>query len=194
VSEPASELEPPTSFRTRDFKPVAPELRPRRFRQAARVIITDGEAALLLADTDPGLPGSRWWLTTGGGIDPGERPVQAAVRELAEETGLLAEESQLLGPVAIRTVVHGYSDQILSQTEHFFLLQVDARFDVSPAGLTPDEQLTLDGWAWHSLTELADLADPVWPVNLVELIALAQVPQLWPVHLGEIEESTLQVG
>ncbi|MFZ0530800.1 MAG: NUDIX domain-containing protein [Propionicimonas sp.] len=181
-------------FRTRRFEPVAPELRPRRFRRAARVIVTDGEATLLLADTDPGLPGSRWWFTTGGGIDAGESPVEAAARELAEETGLVVDPVVLLGPVAIRTVIHGYSDQVLSQTEHFFVLRVEARFEVSPAGLTADEQVTLDGWAWHPLGELGRLGDPVWPENLVELVALAAQPGLWPVELGDVEESTLPVN
>lgn len=181
-------------FRTRRFEPVPPELRPHRSRSAVRVIITDGESALLLADTDPGLPGSRWWVTPGGGIDPGETPLAAAVRELAEETGLVAEPDQLLGPVAVRTVVHGYSDQVLSQAESFFLLLVVAPFEVEQSGLTADELITLDGWGWLPLAGLADLPEPVWPANLAELVALGSRPKVWPVDLGDIEESTLPVG
>ena len=41
------------------------------------------------ADTDPGVPGSRWWVTPGGGVDPGESEEEAAVRELAEETDMV---------------------------------------------------------------------------------------------------------
>jgi len=129
-------------FRTRRFQPVPAQLRPRRHRQAARVVVTDSERALLLADTDPGLPGTRWWVTPGGGIDPGESPRQAAVRELAEETGLVVPPDSLLGPVAVRTVVHGYSDQVLSQVESFFVLFTAQPFEVRPAGLTADEQIT----------------------------------------------------
>jgi 8-oxo-dGTP pyrophosphatase MutT (NUDIX family) len=180
-------------FRTRRFQAVAPELRPRRSRSAARVIITDGRSVLLLADTDPGLPGTRWWVTPGGGIDPGETALAAAVREVEEETGLVVEAGQLLGPVATRTVVHGYSDQVLSQTEAFFLLLVAETFDPDAAGLTPDEQITLDGWAWHPLDDLVRVPEPVWPADLVALVALGTTPDQWPVDLGRVEESTLPV-
>jgi len=180
-------------FRTRRFQAVAPELRPRRSRTAARVIITDGHSVLLLADTDPGLPGTRWWVTPGGGIDEGETPLEAAVREVEEETGLVVDAARLLGPVATRTVVHGYSDQVLSQAECFFVLLVPEAFDPDATGLTPDEKITLDGWAWHPLDELASVPEPVWPSDLVRLVALGTTPDHWPVDLGRVEESTLPV-
>jgi 8-oxo-dGTP pyrophosphatase MutT (NUDIX family) len=183
----------PEPFRTRRFVPVAPELRPRRHREAARVVITDSRLVLLLADTDPGLPGSRWWVTPGGGIDAGESALQAAVREVSEETGLVVEPERLIGPVAERLVVHGYSDQVLSQRESFFVLRVDAPFEVSPAGLTEAERLTLDGCEWLPLEGLAQLDEPVWPANLAELVRLAARPRSWPVDLGVMEESTLPV-
>jgi 8-oxo-dGTP pyrophosphatase MutT (NUDIX family) len=178
-------------FRTRRFQAVAPELRPHRSRSAARVIITDGASVLLLADTDPGLPGTRWWVTPGGGIDPGETPLIAAVREIEEETGLVVDAARLLGPIATRTVVHGYSDQVLSQTEAFFVLTVAETFDPDAAGQTPDEQITLDGWAWHPLDDLARIPEPVWPSDLAALAALGTTPERWPVDLGRVEESTL---
>lgn len=181
-------------FRTRRFVPVPPAERPHRHRDAARVVVTDGTSVLMLADTDPGLPGTRWWVTPGGGIDPGESPRQAGVRELAEETGLVADPARLLGPVALRTVVHGYSDQVLSQREWFFIVRVDAPFAVAPAGLTADEQLTLDGCEWWPLERLGTLPEPVWPANLAEVVELADRADAWPVDLGVIEESTLAVG
>lgn len=179
-------------FRTRSFVPVPPSQRPRRSRRAVRVIVTDGEAVLLFADTDPGVPGSRWWVTPGGGIDAGESETEAALRELAEETGLRAAASALIGPVMRRVVVHGYSDQICTQSEAFYVLRVP-RFAVDVRGHTADEQLTLAGHAWWPVDQLGSLAEPVWPAVLPAVLALAERPGDWPWQMGEIEESTVGV-
>jgi 8-oxo-dGTP pyrophosphatase MutT (NUDIX family) len=181
-------------FRSRTFRPVPAELRPRRHRRAARVVVLCEQAVLMLADTDPGIPGSRWWVTPGGGIDPGETSAQAAVREVAEETGLMIAVADLVGPVAVREVVHGFSDQVLSQQETFFVLRLEQRFTPTSDGFTADERITLAGWSWLRLADLADQPHPVWPGNLIELVELAEVPHRWPLDLGVIEESTLPVG
>jgi 8-oxo-dGTP pyrophosphatase MutT (NUDIX family) len=180
-------------FRTRGFRPVPAELRPHRRRAAARALVVTAGCVLLLRDTDPGLPGSRWWVTPGGGIDPGEDAVRAVIRELFEETGLVASPAGLLGPVAVRDVTHGYSDQVLHQREDFFVLRLPERIDPDPGGLTAEEQVTLDGWAWQPLDGLAEVAEPVWPANLADLVALADLPDAWPLDLGHVEESTVPV-
>ena len=180
-------------FRTRTFRPVPPAERPHRTRRGVRVVVTDGEAVLLFLDTDPGLPGSRWWATPGGGLDPGESERAAAVRELAEETGLVVHEDALVGPVMRRVVVHGYSDQVCEQSEAFFVLTT-GRFDLVTDGRTEAEHLTLQGHAWLPRAALADQAHPVWPDGLAELVALARRPREWPWELGRVEESTLPVG
>lgn len=181
------------SFRTRRFTPVPPAERPHRSRRATRVIVTDGAAVLLFADTDPGIAGSRWWVTPGGGIDPGETALDAGVRELFEETGLRVAASDLVGPVMTRVVVHGYSDQVLTQHETFYVL-VTSAFVPDTSRHTADEQLTLAGHRWVALDALAGLDHPVWPANLPDLVALAEQPHAWPLELGRVEESTLPVG
>lgn len=179
-------------FRTRSYTPVPASERPHRSRNGARVVVTDGSHVLLMADTDPGIPGSQWWVTPGGGVDAGETPRQAAVRELAEETGLLVDAGQLLGPVAVRDVVHGYSDQVLHQHESFFVL-FTARFEVDTAGQTEGEQLTIAGHGWHPIESLDDEPAPVWPSGIARLIMAAAMPREWPIQLGTVEESTVPV-
>lgn len=156
--------------------------------------MTDFERVLMLQDTDPGVPDSAWWMTPGGGIDAGESELQAAVRELAEETGAVVEPSALAGPLLRRLVIHGYSDQVLAQQETFYLHQVPAPFELDTSGFTDDEKLTVGGWDWLPLAGLTDSGLPVWPADLPELIDLARRPDQWPVDRGVVEESTVDAG
>lgn len=181
-------------FRSRSFVKVEPQSRPTRSRRAVRVLVTDGASALLFSDSDPGVPGLRWWITPGGGIDPGETTLQAAVRELGEETGLVVAASDLAGPLISRFVVHGYSDQVLGQAEEFYLLRVPAPFDLDTSGFTEDEKVTIGGWAWLPIDGLAEVAEPVWPADLADLLALADNPDAWPRDYGVVEESTVEAG
>lgn len=179
-------------FRSRDFRPVAPADRPRKTRRGARVIVTDGTHVLLFADTDPGVPGSRWYITPGGGIDPGESPLEAAVRELHEETGLVVAPGDLVGPVMRRVAVHGYSDQICAQSEDFFVLSTK-QFTPDISGHTLDEQTTLAGHAWVPITDLDEVGIPVWPVALRAILDHAASERgVW--DMGEVEESTVPVS
>lgn len=183
-----------TSERT--FVVVPPDERPRRQRRTARVLLVDDhDRVLLFADTDPGLAGSSWWITPGGGIEADESDRAAAVRELAEETGLVVSESDLLGPLMVRHVVHGYTDVVIEQEDVFFACWVPA-FDVSAAGHTEEEKLTMTGHRWWTRGEFAVSHEEVWPTDLPELWADADARRtagqpLPPAAGGSVEESTV---
>ena len=150
--------------RTRSYTPVEnPADRPRVSRTTVRVLLLnpDGDT-LLFEDSDPGLNDTRWWVTPGGGIDPGETETQAAVREVAEETGFVLSPDDLLGPVARRHVVHGDSDQVIEQDEAFYLAQVET-VDVDVSAHTAEEQITFKGYRWFSTEDLRTTDDWVWP-------------------------------
>ena len=172
---------------------VEPALRVRRHRRAARVLlIDDQDRTLLFQDSDPLLDGTRWWITPGGGIDPGETEIDAAIREVAEETGLIITVGELLGPLARGVAVHGYSDRIVEQTEVFFAVRVSA-FEVDVAGHTQDEKLTMTSHHWFTRSDLLATADWIWPEALPEVWALLDQPERWPVDLGVHEQSTVPV-
>lgn len=194
----AAQAADPTSVRT--FVPVPPEERPRRTRRTARVLLVDDrDRTLLFSDSDPGLPGRRWWMTPGGGVDPGETDVAAAVRELAEESGLRVAESDLLGPLLVRTVVHGYTDVIIEQEDVFYACWT-AAFEVSDAGHTEEEKITMAEHRWWGRNELATTDEEIWPAVLPEVWADADVRRLEaaagrparpPTDGGRVEESTV---
>lgn len=158
--------------------------RPVRRRQGARVIVLSGDLILLQGDTDPGILGSRFWQVPGGGVDDGESTRAAAVRELFEETGLTVAPEELEGPIATRTVTHGYSDRILVQDETFYRLRTVA-FEPVDAALTTAERARRVATAWFPLT---GLPEPVWPAEVHEL-ASWRGPDA--IDLGAVEESTV---
>lgn len=179
----------------RTLRPVAPELRPLRVRRTARVLLVDDRDRLLLfAGTDPGIAGSRWWETPGGGIDPGESERQAAVRELFEETGVRVTEPELLGPVMTRRVVHGYTDVVVSQEDVFFACWVPS-FEVSDDGHTAEERQVMTAHRWWTREALGSTTEALWPAGVLALWAEADTrrtaPATPPLDGGDVEESTV---
>jgi 8-oxo-dGTP pyrophosphatase MutT (NUDIX family) len=176
----------------RTFRPVDPASRPVRVRRTARVLLVDDAGRLLLfCDSDPGLPGTTWWITPGGGVEPGETDLEGAVREVAEETGLAVDPDRFRGPLARRHVRHGYTDVVVVQDEVFFAATVPA-FDVDVAGHTEEERLTMTAHRWWTREELAGTTETVWPESVLDLWDRmdAGAPE---VDLGTQEESTVPV-
>lgn len=168
--------------------------RPVLRRTTARVLIVDpNDHVLLLEDSDPSAPGApSVWITPGGGLEGDETPEMAAIRELAEETGLVVDPEDLKGPFAQRNVVHGYSTKVVVQHEIFFLVRAH-RFDPVGAALTSEEHLTFRSMRWWAAAEIAAAHDQlIWPVGLPTVIPAAVDPRLWPVALSEAEESTVR--
>ena len=148
------------------------------------------------------MPGRGWWITPGGGIDPGESDVDAAVRELEEEAGIRVEPAELVGPILARRVVHGYTDVVIDQRDVFFACWVPA-FEASDAGYTEEERLTITASRWWTREELAATAEEVWPVDLVDVwleadrrrAALSRGDPPAPPRVGPtVEESTVAAG
>jgi 8-oxo-dGTP pyrophosphatase MutT (NUDIX family) len=139
-------------------------------RRAARIMLVDAAGRVLLfRGTDPGRPGSRYWFTPGGGLDPDETLVEGAIRELREETGLEVTPAELGEPVWQENIVYPYDNRWYRQEQDFFLVRVES-WEVTMAGLDAEEQRSIDGFRWWSLDELAEPAAKIYPRDLANLL------------------------
>jgi mutator protein MutT len=71
---------------------------PKRQRVAAYAVILSGER-ILLSRLSPSITTDELWTLPGGGLDHGEDPRDAVVREVREETGLEATPVEKLGDI-----------------------------------------------------------------------------------------------
>jgi 8-oxo-dGTP pyrophosphatase MutT (NUDIX family) len=144
-------------------------------RPTARVVVLDPAGRVLLLGarlTDPAIPPGDvlFWYTPGGGVEDGETVRAAAVRELAEEIGLVVEAAALEGPVWLRRHVGAFGGTEIDFRETFFVLR-DVVHEVDPTGRTELELLGAEPHRWWSLEEIAGAAaGPFAPADLAEAL------------------------
>ena len=155
------------------------------WRPSARLIVLDPDNRTLLfsfARDD----GRTWWFTPGGGLRKGETLTAAAVRELAEETGLTVAESGLGAVVATRGGLWRSREEgkVFFGADSFFCVRVP-RTDVSTDGHEALEASFITGYRWWTLDELADGGDLITPPGLPEvaLTFLRNGPPTSPLRL-----------
>lgn len=139
-------------------------------RPSARVIVIDGtDSVLLFRIEDPHDPKPPLWITPGGGIEPGEALCDAAARELAEETGVVVEPSELGEPVAACRGEWTFRGQALYSVDSFFAWRTE-RFEPSTAGWEPLERELHAAWRWWTIEELDTTREAILPALLVDVV------------------------
>jgi ADP-ribose pyrophosphatase YjhB (NUDIX family) len=146
-----------------------------RERLTARVVLLDPADRILLMKgrlpSDPAAPGA--WFTVGGGVEAGETVLQAAAREIIEETGLTDVS---LGPVVWRgeQILRDREQRPVRFLEHYVLAR-SAGGELSRAGWQALEREFVDDMRWWARDDLAACPEPVFPRGLadrlVDLIA-----------------------
>ncbi|RKE22246.1 NUDIX hydrolase [Streptomyces sp. TLI_171] len=156
-----------------------------RKRSASRILLLDDrDRLLLLCGRMSRLTGGCHWFTVGGGIDPGEDAVTAAVRELREETALSVPAERLGPAVWTRRAAFIFEDRHYDQDEEYRLLRLSA---AEAAAVRVDPAEATHGHRWWTVAELAATDQAVYPERLAELLPalLTTAPGQTPLHLGD---------
>ncbi len=135
---------------------------------------------LLITRVSPrGYPAG-WWALPGGGVDHGESPDDAVVREVYEETGLVVPERRLVEVHDVHTVSPGRGDAW--EDYHGVHLLYACRVDREAEPHVVELDGTTDLAAWVAIDDLTD-GRRLLPV--VEHV-LARVPQWLAAQLGGV--------
>jgi 8-oxo-dGTP diphosphatase len=146
-----------------------PALRPdpRRVTRLAAYGLIERDGSFLLCRVGPGNLGEGRWTLPGGGLEFGEAPEVAVVREVEEETGLVAEIS---GPPMILS--HTGDWDLASETVRYHHVRFVYPMSVTGGAERLEVGGSTDAFGWFNRAEVDELrvADRLGDVT-AELIA-----------------------
>lgn len=149
---------------------VDPETLP--YRPCVGIMVLNAEGLVWvgrrIAEPDTEFEGTdRLWQMPQGGIDPGEDPMPAALRELYEETGMRSVSLIAEAPGWIdydlppHLVGIAFKGRYRGQTQKWFAFRFEGNegeiaINPPPGGHTAE----FDAWAWKPMADLPDLIIP----------------------------------
>jgi putative (di)nucleoside polyphosphate hydrolase len=126
------------------------------FRAGAGAIIIDGSGRVLALERSD-IPNA--WQMPQGGLEEGEEPLPAVLREIREETGIPSSQLELVGAypelLAYELPPHARSQKTgRGQVQYWFLLKLTGRGDA----IDLHRSTEFRAWCWMPLEHLIDEA------------------------------------
>ena len=135
--------------------------------RAQCLVVRDGKILMMQNRQD----GDEWYCTPGGGIEPGETPEQAALRELREEcnvTGtIIRKTSEWADPFG---------------TDKFYTYHIDIGDQTPSLGCDPElpDDPILTGVRWLALDEITEVDRAyLWSAGLLSIPQFAHELDTW---------------
>jgi putative (di)nucleoside polyphosphate hydrolase len=127
----------------------------------------------------------QWWQMPQGGIDDSEAPATAALRELAEETGMVSVEmigeapDWYLYDLPPELVGKAWGGRYRGQTQKWFAVRFigdDSEIDIAPE---PGHEAEFEAWRWAPLSALVEMVVP-FKRRVYEQVVAALAPSIGP--------------
>lgn len=113
------------------------------YHTVAEIYSVTKDGLLLNTLRDPKKPGGLKWEVTGGSVVKGETPLQGAVRELKEETGLEAAPEDL---ILLTVLTQEKTPNSLYYEYAFLLSDADVSIQLQPGETVDHRFVSLDGF------------------------------------------------
>ncbi|MFN8518270.1 MAG: NUDIX domain-containing protein [Chloroflexota bacterium] len=120
-------------------------------RVGAYAIVTDESSRILLCRIAPGYPAAGRWTLPGGGVDHGEHPDDAVLRELREETGLAGTRERVV------MVWSGLIEKPASRPGPLHWIAILYRVTAEPGELVLEVDGSTETAAWFELDEVGGI-------------------------------------
>ncbi|MET0929285.1 MAG: NUDIX domain-containing protein [Aeromicrobium sp.] len=130
-------------------------------RLGAYAVVVDDGRILLTRISPVGYPPGAWTLP-GGGVDHGESPHDAVLRELHEETGMTASSSRLVDVHDVHVVEQGRDDRWEDYHGVHLLYAVTVDRSVEPHVVEVGG--TTDVAAWVPISDVGSVVRPLLPM------------------------------
>ncbi|NBU23697.1 MAG: NUDIX domain-containing protein [Actinobacteria bacterium] len=143
-----------------------------RHRNTVRVLVRARTGRFLMFHSrfEPEVDLPPQWIFPGGGVEENEGLLEAAVRELLEETGLAIDQADLVGPWAEHQFEFDSKLSFDTGTAWFFTLEIDEEFEPSSELWTDEEHRDTVTHSWLTIDDV--VAKQLWvgPNGAIDLI------------------------